>query len=103
VAHHVLRITANLHATRTFGAVFLISHGVAKLVMVAGLWRRRRWAYPFALVFLVGFVIYQLFRMTFDPSVGLALLTAFDVLVIWLVWRDYRDHDGADALKEGTP
>jgi uncharacterized membrane protein len=92
VARDVLHITANLHATQTFGAVYLISHGVAKLVVVGGLWKRRRWAYPFALVFLVGFVVYQLYRMTFDFSVGLLLPTVFDVFVIWLVWRDYQEH-----------
>jgi uncharacterized membrane protein len=47
-ARHVLHVTANLHATRTFGAVYLLAHGVAKLVMVAGLWKHQRWAYPFA-------------------------------------------------------
>lgn len=92
IARHVLHLTTNLHATRSFGAVYLISHGVAKLVMVGGLWKHQRWAYPFALVFLVGFVVYQIYRMTFAPSVGLALLTVFDVIVIWLVWRDYAEH-----------
>ena len=93
LARHVLHVTANLHATRTFGAVYLLAHGVAKLVMVIGLWKHQKWAYPFALVFLVAFVLYQLYRMTFAPSVGLALLTVFDLFVIWLVWRDYREHE----------
>lgn len=92
VARHVLHVTANLHATRTFGAVYLLSHGVAKLVMVVGLWKHQRWAYPFALIFLIAFIVYQLYRMTFAPSTGLALLTVFDVFVVWLVWRDYREH-----------
>jgi uncharacterized membrane protein len=92
VARHVLHMTANLHATRFFGAVYLLSHGAAKLVMVIGLWKHQRWAYPFALVFLVSFVLYQLYRMTFAPSVGLTLLTIFDVFVIGLVWRDYGEH-----------
>jgi uncharacterized membrane protein len=91
-ARHVLHVTANLHATRTFGAVYLLAHGVAKLVMVAGLWRHQRWAYPFALVFLIAFIVYQLYRMTFAPSTGLALLTLFDLFVVWLVWRDYGEH-----------
>ena len=99
VAHHVLHLTANLHATQLFGAIYLLSHGVAKLVMVIGLWKRQRWAYPFALTFLIAFVVYQLYRMTFAPSVSLALLTVFDVFVIWLVWRDYGEQHtkAADA------
>jgi len=91
-ARHVLHVTANLHATRTFGAVYLLAHGVAKLVMVIGLWKHQRWAYPFALVFLIAFIVYQLYRMPFAPSTGLAFLTVFDVFVVWLVWRDYGEH-----------
>ena len=90
VAHHLLRLTENLHQTQVFGAIYLLTHGVVKLLIVVGLMRRERWAYPVAFVFLGGFVVYQLYRLTYDPSIGLALLTAFDVLIIWLTWREYR-------------
>jgi uncharacterized membrane protein len=99
LARHVLHITGNLHATQTFGAVYLISHGVAKLVVVGGLWKHQGWAYPVGLVFLTGFVAYQLYRMTFDFSVGLLLLTVFDVFVIWLVWRDYQEHRRVETIR----
>jgi len=90
VARHLLRVTSNLHHTQLFGAVYLLSHGVAKLVIIVGLLRREQWAYPVAFVFLGGFVIYQIYRLTYDPGPGLALLTAFDLFVIWLTWREYR-------------
>jgi uncharacterized membrane protein len=90
IANHLLKITANLHKTQLFGAVYLLTHGLVKLVIVIGLLRREHWAYYVAFVFLGGFVIYQIYRMTFDPSVGLALLTAFDLLIIYLTWREYR-------------
>ena len=104
VARHVLHLTANLDATRTFGAVYLLAHGVAKLVNVVGLWKHQRRAYPFALLFLVASIVYQLYRMTFAPSMGLALLTVFDVLVTWLVWRDYGGHcrRASDASARAT-
>ncbi len=89
-AHRLLRLTENLHQTQVFGAVYLLTHGLVKLVIVVGLMRRERWAYPVAFVFLGGFVVYQLYRLTYDPSIGLALLTAFDLLIIWLTWREYR-------------
>lgn len=90
VAHRLLRLTSNLDHTRTFGAVYLLSHGVAKVVLVAALLRNRRWAYPATLVFLGAFVIYQLYRITYQPSIGLGLLTGFDGFIMWLVWREYR-------------
>jgi uncharacterized membrane protein len=89
-AHHLLRVTANLHNTQTFGALYLLTHGLVKLVIVVGLLRREHWAYYVAFVFLGGFVIYQIYRMTYAPSAGLALLTVFDLFIIWLTWREFQ-------------
>jgi uncharacterized membrane protein len=41
-------------------------------------------------LFLGLFIVYQLYRIAADPSIGLALLTIFDALIVWLVWREYR-------------
>src|SRR5574340_269515 len=79
-AKHLLHVTANLHHTQTFGAFYLLTHGLVKLVIVIGLLRREHWAYYVAFVFLGGFVVYQIYRLTYAPSVGLAVLTAFDLL-----------------------
>ena len=90
IAHHLLRLTANLHNTQTFGAAYLLTHGLVKLVIVVGLLRREHWAYYVAFVFLGGFVIYQVYRLTYAPSAGLTLLTIFVAFIIWLTWREYR-------------
>ncbi len=89
-AHHLLRLTSNLHNTQTFGAVYLLGHGLVKIVIVIGLLRREHWAYYVAFVFLGGFVIYQVYRMTYAPTIGLALLTVFDLFIIWLTWREFQ-------------
>jgi uncharacterized membrane protein len=94
LAHRLLRLTADLHHTRTFGAVYLLSHGLVKVVLVVAVLRRQRWAYPAMVVFLIAFIAYQCYRMTFAPSVGLALLTVFDVFVAWIVWAEYRVEQG---------
>jgi uncharacterized membrane protein len=90
LAHRLLHLTANLHHTQTFGAVYLLTHGLVKIVIVIGLLRREHWAYYVAFVFLGGFVIYQVYRMTYAPSVGLVLLTVFDLFIIWLTWREFQ-------------
>ncbi|HEY5108376.1 MAG TPA: DUF2127 domain-containing protein [Acidimicrobiales bacterium] len=90
IARHLLHVTGNLHNTQLFGALYLLTHGLVKIVIVMGLLRREHWAYPVAFVFLGGFVVYQIYRMTYDPTVGLALLTVFDLFIIWLTWREYR-------------
>jgi uncharacterized membrane protein len=97
VAHRLLRLTADLHHTRTFGAVYLISHGFVKIVLVAAVLRRQRWAYPAMCAFLLLFIAYQCYRMTYAPSVGLAALTIFDGFVVWLTRREYQLHDARAA------
>ena len=90
VATHLLHLTESLRGTPVFAGLYLLSHGVVKVVLVAALLKNKMWAYPATLVFLVGFIVYQLYRMLIAPSIGLALLTVFDVFVTWLVWREYR-------------
>lgn len=90
VATHLLRAANDLPRTRTFGVIYLAAHGVVKIVLVAGLLRRQRWAYPATLVFLGVFIAYQLYRIVIDPTLGMIALTAFDALVLGLVWREYR-------------
>ena len=76
--------------TQHFYAFYLISHGVVKLLLVAGLLRSKLWAYPASLVALALFILYQLYRFSITHGFGLIVLTAFDLVVMWLVWHEYR-------------
>ena len=73
----------------TFAAWYLLGHGVVKVVLVAAVLSNRLWAYPWMIAFLVLFIAYQAYRFALGPSIGLALLTAFDVLIVWLTYREY--------------
>src|SRR5579859_7863489 len=73
-----------------FGAIYLLSHGVVKIVLVAALLRNQLWAYPWMIVFLAVFIVYQAYRMTFAFSIGLLGLTIFDLAVVWLTYREYQ-------------
>lgn len=91
LATHLLHVSGSLTgATLRFGAAYLLLHGVVKVVLVAALLRNKLWAYPWMIAFLVAFIAYQLYRMSFAPSVGLAGLTAFDAIVTWLTVREYQ-------------
>jgi uncharacterized membrane protein len=70
--------------------VYLLSHGVVKIVLVGALLRNQLWAYPWMIVFLLAFIGYQLYRITLAPSIGLVGLTVFDAAVTWLTWREYQ-------------
>jgi len=73
-----------------FGAVYLLLHGVVKIVLVAALLKDELWAYPWMLVFLGVFIVYQVYRLSFKPSGGLTALTLFDAFIAWLTYREYR-------------
>lgn len=73
-----------------FYALYFVSHGLVKLILVFGLWREVRWAFPTSIVALSGFVVYQLYRYSQTGTVGLLVLSAFDLLLIALIWREFR-------------
>ena len=91
VARHLLHSAGQLtHGGTLFAAVYLLSHGIAKVVLVVALLRDQLWAYPAMIVLLGAFIAYQLYRLSYRLTLGLTLLTAFDAFVVWLTWREYR-------------
>jgi|SRR5579863_4938120 len=77
-------------STKHFAAIYLFSHGLVKLWLIAGLLRERLWYYPTASIVFALFIVYQLYRFTFTHSVMLLALTLIDVMVIGLTWHEYR-------------
>jgi uncharacterized membrane protein len=88
---HLLHAASGLTKSAfTFGAIYLLVHGVVKVVLVAALLRRLLWAYPWFIAFLIIFIAYQLYRLTFAPSFWLVALSVFDAFVAWLTYLEYR-------------
>jgi uncharacterized membrane protein len=91
VARYLLHTSAGLTGRAvTFGALYLLLHGVVKVVLVVCLLRNKLWAYPWMIVVLITFIGYQLYRITLAPSVGLVALTVFDAVITALTWREWR-------------
>jgi len=76
--------------TQVFGGLYLVSHGVVKLFLIIGLVRNKLWAYPASLAVFALFILYQLIRFTRTHSVWLLALTVLDLIVMWLIWHEYR-------------
>lgn len=91
IANFLLGQAANLSKSATlFGALYLISHGIVKLVLVVAVLREKLWAYPWMIAFLIVFIVYQVYRLTLTPSVWLILLTIFDAFIVVLTRIEYR-------------
>ena len=90
IATHLLHAAGSLSgSTVGFGAAYLLSHGLVKIVLVAALLRNQLWAYPWMIAFLIVFIVYQLYRLTFAPSIWLVGLTIFDAFIVWLTYQEY--------------
>ena len=77
-------------AEHNFYAVYLLSHGLIKAVLVIGLLREKLWAYPASFAVFGAFIAYQLYRYSFTHDIGLILLSIFDLFVIYLAVHEYR-------------
>ena len=93
IATSLRHATAQLSAnTQLFASIYLVVHGLMKVGLVAGLLRGKRCAYPAAIGFLAVFIAYQCYRLSYQYSVGLLLLTLFDGVIVGLTWHEYRMH-----------
>lgn len=106
IANTVLHITGSLDmSTSLFGAAYLLLHGLVKVVLVWAVLRDKLWAYPWMIAFLLAFIAYQTYQIILSFSWGLLLLTAFDIFIVWLTWREYGIHrarrDSGTVAPEG--
>jgi uncharacterized membrane protein len=91
VATHLFNFAQNFSGgTKHFYALYLLSHGVVKLLLVMGLLRRQLWSYPVSLAVLGIFIVYQLYRFTYTHGLGMIILTVFDLIVAVLIWHEYQ-------------
>jgi len=86
-----------LHLTQTlanggkvFASMYLITHGLSKVVLVIVLWMNKLWAYPLTMFVFAVFCVYQMHRYTHTHNIWLVVLTVFDLFLIYLTWREYR-------------
>ena len=86
-AQHLLQFTP---ADQLFGGIYLIAHGLVKLILVIGLWFNKIWAFPAAIAIISLFIFYQTIRVIQYHSILLSFLTVFDAIFLWLVIHEYR-------------
>ncbi len=73
-----------------FSALYLLSHGIIKIILVTALFKNKLWAYPWSLSVLGIFIVYQLYRYSHTRSLSLIALSVFDIVVMWSIWREYQ-------------
>ncbi|HEV8380535.1 MAG TPA: DUF2127 domain-containing protein [Gemmatimonadales bacterium] len=98
IAAHLRQAARSLSASdELFAALYLLSHGVIKAVLVYALLKGKLWAYRWAIGVFAAFGIYQIYRYFVQPSGWLIALTVLDTIVILLTWAEWRRLKSAHA------
>jgi len=91
IATHLRQAAHSLSANdQLFAAIYLLSHGIIKAVLVYALIRDKLWAFPIAIGIFSAFGVYQMYRYFITPSGWLIALTVLDVIVILLSWFEWH-------------
>lgn len=73
-----------------FAALYLLSHGLIKLVLIYAIIREQLWAYLGLIIVTALFVVYQIYHMiAHGLTFSYVALTLFDFLVIYLTSKEY--------------
>jgi uncharacterized membrane protein len=104
LARHLLHSTGQLtHGKALYASIYLLIHGLSKVVLVVAVLREQLWAYPAIIVLLLAFIVYQLYKIAVHFTVGLTLLTLFDAFVVWLTWREYQSRHSRTGDADTEP
>ncbi|TAL81363.1 MAG: DUF2127 domain-containing protein [Candidimonas sp.] len=91
IANHLLAFADTFSiSSQHFYAFYLLSHGAVKVFLVIFLLKNKLWAYPVSLGVLGLFILYQVYRFSYTHSIALVVLTVFDLVVMVLIWHEYR-------------
>ena len=103
VAVHIVNFGNHLAAGHSwYAAAFLLTHGLVKVVLVTCLLLNKIWAYPWAIGALALFLIVQFYQLVTVPSFGMAFLTVLDIVIIWLVWREWQKQKSEHVTPEAA-
>ena len=104
IALHAITLAHDFSITpQLFVAFYFLSRGIIKLILAVALLRGILWAYPAAIITLLGFMIYQCYQLFVGYSFVILAITLFDVIVLWLIWHEWnlvRKHLLNGAQKE---
>jgi uncharacterized membrane protein len=82
--HHLASIST------TYAAVYLLTHGVIKLVALVAVLKDKFWGYPLLLIVLAIFIVYQTIQLAHNVTLGLLALNIFDTFVVILTTLEWR-------------
>jgi len=77
-------------SSKAFFAVYLLSHGIIKIILVVCLFIKKIWAYKVSIPLFFLLIIYEFYTLYFSYSLWLLILCLFDILILYLAIREYK-------------
>ncbi len=103
IANYLIRLTTDFSlGTQIFAISYLLFHGIVNIFLAIVLLKDKLWAYPLAISLLTGFIAYQIYRYFHSFSPILLFLIIFDLLVVLIIWLEYKRHKKRIAKKAMT-
>ena len=75
-----------------FVVFYLLTHGIIKLIIIFGLFFKKRWAFPASMLGFGSLILYQLYHLAVSYSVSLLVITLMDGIILWLIWHEHKMH-----------
>ncbi len=73
-----------------FLASYLIFWGVIDVFLSVSMLRHHIWAFPVSIVLIAAFVLYEAYRFSYTHSLMLLGVIIIDILVVWVIRKEYR-------------
>jgi len=71
-------------------AIYLMIHGLAKVILIAAIIRGKRWGYVGFVVVLSLFTAIELVRAITAREIVTGVFGIFDMFVVYLIYREYQ-------------
>lgn len=81
-------------------ALYLAAHGAAKVVLVWGILKEKKFAFPLFIAALGIFGSYETYRGLVRHEILLQILAAFDIILLLLTAREYRRRYALPSLSD---
>jgi uncharacterized membrane protein len=78
------------HDSQLFAGLYLLAHGIVKVLLAVLLFMEMTWAFPLALTLFSCLVTFSIYRLSLNWSWILATFVAFDLFTIWLIAKERR-------------
>lgn len=87
-ANYLLTLSSGPPLSRSFFFLYLVLHGVIKMVVITGVFSRKKWAYPAAIIVFSSFIIFEIFSLIHHHSFWVLFVAMVDIAVIALIVND---------------